>query len=735
MFERRLKMFFAVLAGLTLLLAGRAAWVQIVQGSHWKAEALNQQRYWKRLEPTRGRILDHMGRVLAEDEPCMEAAVYYRAIERDSKWMSEQAWRRTRARADYRGADAAGRKRIYEEEKKRLGSDLDELWSTLSQVSGQTREQIEQIKLDIQERVKMRQRFICYTRYRNAVAEQESVELPWYKRLLMAEPELDSFMPEVAEQTEAHAILPSISTEIYNYLKKNSDRFPGLVLRPGKHRVYRYGSVAAHVMGKLARVTREDLENDANAADELRKYELNDWIGRGGVEELCEHALRGVRGRLDYARGQLSGQEEPRPGADVRVTLDIELQRDIEQAFRKIEWHDASGRVVESHEMHGAAVAIDVKTGEVRALVSWPSFDPNTLEEQYAAMAMDEVNKPLLNRATQAALVPGSTVKPIVGLGAITQGLISSDAGISCSGALIIDGVRQRHGRCWVASRYPDLHIIDHGLGRPLTVTDAIQRSCNVFFETLGERFGLEGLSLWFERFGLGRKTEIGIPELRGRLPREYVGPAAQRRPNSWFSAIGQGQVAATPLQMANVAATIARDGVWVRPKLVDDALRAAAPAGPDRVDLHLSAAGLAAVKLGMYRVVNTEAGSGYAVRRGDVNVAGKTGTAQTGMFSIIRRDREGNPLRDERGRILRDYPAISTRANPNPAMPWYRGSGSSGRDLSHAWFIGYAPAEQPEMAFAVMLEYGGGGGSDAAPVVRALLDACIKHGYLSARR
>jgi penicillin-binding protein 2 len=197
--------------------------------------------------------------------------------------------------------------------------------------------------------------------------------------------------------------------------------------------------------------------------------------------------------------------------------------------------------------------------------------------------------------------------------------------------------------------------------------------------------------------------------------------------------------VLATPLQMANVAATIARDGLWVRPRLVtceaDLAAKPSAtqPAPLDREDLHLSPGALAAVKEGMFRVVNTRAGSGYErIHRPDVAIAGKTGTAQVQRLSIVRRDEKGNVVRDEKGQVLRDYPAVSTRKEPNPAMPWYRGGAQHDNDLSHAWFIGFAPARNPQIAFAVALEYGGSGGRDAAPVANALLDACIKHGYLS---
>ena len=528
------------------------------------------------------------------------------------------------------------------------------------------------------------------------------------------------------------------------------EKYPGLVLRPSKHRYYPYGEAACHVLGHMSVVTREDLQNDPNDDDELRQYYPNDMIGRDGVEALCDQAMRGARGRIErlVGRDAIVSSVDPAAGRDVRITLDIELQQQIEKTFRKVQWFD-KGALVEEHEMHGAAVVIDVPTGQVRALVSYPTFDANRFDEVYPMLAMDDVNQPLMNRATQMAIEPGSTVKPIVGMGAVTSGLIGVHDTIECTGYLIIDGKEQSCGRCWVASRFFNMlgkqgvshHQVPYSDPHPtghLTLSDAIQRSCNVYFETMGDKLGLEGLSRWYTKFGLGRKTGIGLAEVAGRLPDSYRGPAHGRRSASWFSAIGQMQVLATPIQMANVAATIARDGVWIRPRLVTSEKDATTRPGrtmdgPDRVDLRIPSATLSAVKEGMWRVVNTPAGSAYQdIRRSDISLAGKTGTAQAAMFSIIVRDERGQPVRDERGVPLRRKPAISTRVHPNPQMPWYRGSGSSGTDLSHAWFIGFAPAKAPKIAFAVVLEYGGSGGHDPAPIVRTLLDACIQHGYLA---
>ena len=356
----------------------------------------------------------------------------------------------------------------------------------------------------------------------------------------------------------------------------------------------------------------------------------------------------------------------PQPGRDVRITVDIDLQQTIEHAFTDVRWVDKNGTVVEEHEMHGAAIVLDIPTNQVRAMVSWPTYDLNQRESLYASLAADRINRPLTNRATQMSLPPGSTVKPIVGLGAVTMGAIGINEGIFCTGYLIINGQQLRNmARCWTASRYAktygDEYIADHSFdghprGTPLMLVDAIQRSCNVFFETLGERMKLDGLHYWFNAFGLGRKTGIGLSESAGQIPSADLGFAP--RELKWFSAIGQSGVTATPIQMANVAATVARDGVWMRPRLMvrDADARPAGSDTPDRVNLHLSPEALAAVKEGMYRVVNTRAGSGYAARREDVDIAGKTGTAQAGAVHAAkaRRQRRARPRRGRQGCLRR---------------------------------------------------------------------------------
>lgn len=759
MFEHRLKVFLFIICGAAVVVVVRSMVLQLVQADYWRQQAARTMRRSQLSDPQRGSILDYKGRILAADEPCIDAAVDYRAIERDPVWMRKLAAQRLRDRLDS-GFEKANRKAaaaMVDEELGRLNKEIDGTWQTLAAVSGKTTQEMEQIKAEIRHRVEMRQRYVWYMRFEQALAAHRNrAPAPWYKEWIIsgqAAPQIDSYNIAVAEQAAPHVILHNIDQETCNTLAKRQAELPGLVLIRSTFRVYPFGDAACHVLGYLGKAKREDLADDPNFDDELLKYEPNDPVGRAGIEQLCEQTLRGKRGRVERsAENDLElSKVEPVRGKDVRLTIDIELQKQIQKAFTHVEWHDPNtGELLEGpHEMHGAAVVVDVATGEVRALVSFPTYDLNKLDEIYQSLVTDDINQPLLNRATQSCREPGSTIKPIVGLSAITEGVFKVEDKIECTGFLVLDGHKYKDvGRCWVEfefGRYlrergmsPAHHPIPYEDPHPtgfLSVTDAVQRSCDPFFETLADKLKVKKLGEWYERFGFGHKTGLGIAESSGTTPNKKRVHPAQQRSAAWFAGIGQASILVTPIQMANAVATIARDGVWVRPRLLVDPSVARKPSTqPDVVDLQLDSRGLAAVKEGMLRAVNTVAGTGYRVRRDDVQVAGKTGTAQAAKFHYAKRDAAGNVVMED-GQPVREFPAVSTRRQPNNQMRWYRGSGSSGEDLAHGWFIGYAPAKSPQVAFAVMVEYGGSGGNDAAPLVRAVLDACVQHGYLSVQQ
>jgi penicillin-binding protein 2 len=763
MFERRVKIFLAFLILATIVLIGRAFQVQVLGRERWRIEAEKAMTAPEFMDTTRGRLLDRRGRPIAEDVPCIDACVDFKGIvyDPDPEWLKEMAIKRVRARLgdDYRAAEPRQRLNWIKGEIPKVQEDLAATWAMLAHVGGKTPVEMDEIRQSIIGKVVMRRRYLWYWKYRRAVEHSDKAAPPWYQRWLIDEsdnqPEVDQFKIEVPEQTAAHPILRAIDNQTINYLGKNLGRLPWLKLQPSVHRYYPYHDVAAHVIGYVGTVQADHVgTNDPYLHDPLRRYEKTDVVGRAGLESLCEPLLRGKRGRVERYYGE-GGQRElervdPVPGISVNTTIDIELQRDVQAAFKHIvlshrepEWSDTL------EWMPGAAVVIDVSSGDVLAMVSFPTYDLNSLDDSYATWNADTVNRPLMNRATQFALEPGSTVKPIVGLGAIAAGVIPLDGTIECTGYMLVNGKPAAQGRCWVASMYEGRipSVAHHPIPVPhltgfLALPDALERSCNVFFEVMAERMGAQGLSEWFDRFGLGRPTGVGLPERHGVIPNDMpIGPMV-RNQTIWFSGIGQGRVLATPIQMANVAATIARDGVWLRPRLVPAGteVRPVLAEGPDRVDLRLAPAAVALAKLGMTRVVSGPAGTGQQLHRADeLPVAGKTGSAQASLLTIPKpadytsdQDVITLNIKGEQVQLLRLYPG--KHGQPNPRAFWYRYTGDTEDRRAHAWFIGFAPVDNPRIAFAVMVEYGGSGGPVAGQVANRLLDACIKHGYLPKR-
>ena len=779
MFERRLRIFLVVVFLGGLILAARAAQVQVAQRDEWTDVALATAERVAYLTPQRGDILDAKGRVLATDEPAFEACVNYRAIEPDEAWLAGESKRRARKLDAWKTAvDDAGRARLVAGERDAIVADLDRMWDQLARVSGQTREQIDDVRRDVVAEVQAKHASYWKSLYRRAADEFATAPpTPWYERWIAGErtaPAPEAFQDRpVGEQLAFHPILGDVGQNVFNELKFAQDALPQfkgennvyrsvLELRATVRRRYPFGDVACHVIGRVGPVSREDRASDPNKNDALRSYALIDRIGREGIEGLAEQQLRGDRGaRTTDRRGEHLRTDESTPGRRVRTTIDVALQREIQDAFKSVDFinadenpKDALGHPIPDHlPMNGAAVVIDVATGEVRAIVSVPTFDLNQYDQLYATLVGDDLNRPLTNRALWSAVEPGSTAKPIVGLGAITQGLATASDTIECLGHPIIDGKPIAKPRCWVSSMYPGRGFIHHSIpsGAPhptgfLNLADAIERSCNVYFVTQGDKLGVDGLSYWMRQFGLGRETGIGLPEARGTIPATAGIRPGDRQSAAWYASIGQGPVNATPIQVANEMATIARGGVWMRPRLVPNGSAVALPATrpsdgseiEDRVDLHLDPAALSAVHRGMFNVVNSEAGTGKSVRDDalGVKVAAKTGSATASPLVAPLRDEHGVQLRDERGKPAYRRIKYGNRAAPNPELPWYRRSGvnDAGADKgTHSWVGGYMPADRPQVAFAVFVEYGNSGGIAAGSVVKKLIAACVKEGYVTA--
>jgi penicillin-binding protein 2 len=447
--------------------------------------------------------------------------------------------------------------------------------------------------------------------------------------------------------------------------------FPELVVESEPQRTYPNGGLAAHVLGYLQEQTPEEIR--ARPDRRLRAGEL---VGKTGVEREYDDTLRGEDGSIFEivdSLGRVRGTQatvNPSQGREVTLTLDADLQRIAEEALE--------GR-------EGVVVALDVETGGVLALASYPTYDPNRFITRFTPAEWSELMtdplSPLENRAIRGLYAPGSIFKLVMSLGGLDSGSITPETTVYCSGSTLIYGA-VRH--CWFAP--------GHGA---MDLSAAIKNSCNIYFYSLGRQMGIELIARSAFRLGLGRKTGIDlVGEKDGLVPNTEW--KRQTFHEAWYPgetisvAIGQGQLQVTPIQIAAMTATIARKGRLITPHFVERDVEGP-PAKTDRPSPapvpDFKAATYEAVIGGMWRSVN-DGGTGQGARVEGFDVCGKTGSTQT---------------------MSRESAAKLAQA---------------GREIkTHSWFSGFAPREKPRIAVTVLVEYGGGGGATAAPVAGRIFD------------
>jgi len=458
-------------------------------------------------------------------------------------------------------------------------------------------------------------------------------------------------------------------------------RFPGVELEPYLTRHYPYGDLFGHVIGYVGRIDEKDLERlgEGNAA--------LTHIGKTGLERYYEEALRGkigyeqVETNVEGRALRTVGRVPARAGADLRLSVDADLQRAMVAAFG---------------EMEGSAVALDPRTGEVLAMVSLPSYDPNLFVNGISHADFQALNgnpsRPQFNRLVLGGVAPGSTLKPLLALAGLDSGVRRAEDRTLSTGMFRLPGMT---GRGW-----GDSHRGGHGW------TDArksIADSVNTYYYRLALDLGVQRFDQYLTRYGFGAPTGIDlIGEIDGILP----SPAAKAKlaNERWYpgdlvnAAIGQGLWKVTPLQLARATAALADGGRLRRPHLVA-AQRPAFDADwqplpqPEPVRITDSPEHLRVVQEGMQMTVHGPGGTARAMSVGaPYRMAGKTGTAQV----VNRR---------------------ATAVNPK-SLPMHQ--------RHRALFVGYAPAENPTIAVAVMVEGGGYGGSTAAPIARKIFDAWL---------
>jgi penicillin-binding protein 2 len=493
----------------------------------------------------------------------------------------------------------------------------------------------------------------------------------------------------IAEVKSISAFVPvtvaeRLSWEDFSKVALNAPALPGVVPEVGLSRRYPLDQDFAHVVGYVGPVSDKDLEELAEPDPLLRIPKFQ--IGKIGVEKWMEDTLRGRAGtkRIEVnSAGRVMREldrQEGDPGTDIRLTLDAGVQ------------NFAQARLGEES---AAAVVIDVVTGDLVCCASSPSFDPNLFVRgishgDYNAL-MEDDHRPLANKTVSGAYPPGSTFKMVTALAALEAGVADAETRVRCPGFIEFGG---RRFHCWKRA--------GHGT---VNLERSLSESCDVFYYDIAQKVGIDKIAEMGRKLGLGTRFDIPMSAItEGIMPDKQW--KLERHKQDWRigdtinASIGQGYVLTSPLQLAVMTARIA-GGRAVVPRLVRMVNDRELPQ-PEAPPLEIAAEHLAAIRQGMYEVVNGERGTAKSSRVVDpaLVMAGKTGTSQ--VRNITAAERESGVIANE-------------------DLPWHR------RD--HALFVGYAPYDAPRYAIAVVVEHGGGGSVAAAPIARDILLRALSDG------
>ena len=502
------------------------------------------------------------------------------------------------------------------------------------------------------------------------------------ERLSLSDRELKAFQErsERRRPFEAVPIKLGLDDAALATVAVDLHQLPGVVVDAKLTRDYPFGEALSHVLGYVGRVSAEDLfELDAE------RYRSTLHTGKVGLEKRYEPLLHGKPG-YQYVETNAHGRvlrvlekQAPVPGKNLRLYLDLDLQREAVAALG---------------DQRGAVVALDPLTGGVLAMVSNPSYDPNLFVEGISysdyAKLRGSLDTPLLNRAVQGQYPPGSTIKPLISLGALARDFITPDTEIRDPGWYRLPGDDRRY-RDWT------LRVRGTGHAETVDLRMAIAESCDTYYYDLAHRMGIDAMAEVLQPFGLGQRTGIDIPgEQDGILPNTDWKRAALGEP--WYpgetisAGIGQGYMLTTPLQLAQAAMVLANKGESFVPSVVhrvDDLT----VGGVQRPSIPMDEADWQAVVVGMVDVVHSPRGTAAGIARGiGYQIAGKTGTTQ--VVSIAQD-------------AIYDEDTISER------------------NRNHGLFIAFAPVENPRIVVAVIAENGGGSRA-ASPVAQRIMDAWL---------
>ncbi len=473
-------------------------------------------------------------------------------------------------------------------------------------------------------------------------------------------------------------IKENLSWDEVSLLQLYAPDLPGIIIDEGLNRLYPLGVYTAHFLGYVGAVNQAEMNDDPLLSVPGFK------IGKTGLEKLWEKDLRGQSGNLKLevnAYGRVMKEierENGKEGKTLHLTIDARLQKVAQDAFG---------------DQSGAAVVLDVHSGEILAFVSVPSFDPNLFTTGISVKDWQDLlnneRHPLTNKVVSEHYSPGSTFKVVVALAALEEGVIDENTKFGCSGVMAL-GDHKFH--CWKHS--------GHG---PLNVVGALKNSCDIFFYEVALKLGINKIAQMARMLGLGSDFNLGFDNMqKGIVPdkewKEKHLKSKWQQGETVIAGIGQGYVLVTPLQLATMLARVVNGGYAVTPQFTKLSLKEKAKIKK----LAISDKNIEIVKKGMYEVVNGEGGTARRAyfNLNGVKMGGKTGTTQVRRISM--RERQSGIIKDE-------------------DLEW--------KLRNHALFIGYAPHDNPKYAVAVVVEHGSSGSGVAAPIASKILQKAIELG------
>lgn len=716
MFERRLKILLIAPALCAIVILGRLFQLQVVQGRTYvrKVDAALTGPM-RSLPPLRGRILDRFGRVLASDEPAHDVSIHFGVLSEDDAFRKKMAARlRDQEPALARplpGESAADvSQRLLAEVDRRIA----EMWLKLERASGTPLRELYERRASLCRTV---ERLRTYIRDRRAsrgiVQNAESIRLK--------------------EHDMYHVVLRDVSADVRTRIEVELGDDPFIRIEPSVRRAWREEAQPfCHLIGSLGQVSPEMMNADPMADDPLGAYRAGDLAGNSGVERLAELQLRGKRGQEERSLdGEVIQHVDPVDGTDVRLTLDLDLQNAVAQIL-------ARSKANHPNSTGAACVVLDIQRREVLAMVSVPSYTREDYREHYDRLHDSVLELPLYYKPIQCSYPPGSTIKPLTLLAGLASKQITAETTAFCDGSLV-PGSKYWH--CWTFWKGQS----GHGT---VWAETALQHSCNIYFYQLGGKLGAKALTDFFRDFcrgpernysamrGTGLFNEsFGIIPTTVSLNRDFTPSDARNY------SIGQGEVQLTPLQVANMFATLGA-GVYRDPTVIMDG----GASRPVQRFKNLTPHDWEVVRRGLYKCVNEQGGTAYSfARMNDLEVCGKTGSAQ--CVPRVTKRRYVFETADEQ-QLAVEAPTVerarkmlglkqSVKCIRKTIVESWPPKDIDTKDYpTHAWFAGFAPFDHPRIAVSVLIEHGGAGGRSAGPTAKEVFEAVAAspRGYLAKR-